>query len=331
MRTRVAAVLAALALCAASACASDDDYVVAAVFADVGDLNRNAAVRIADVPVGVVTDIALDPDLHARVTLRLDAVTELPAGVRARLRKSNVLGERFVELVVDRDSPGVLEPGAVITDTEIVPDLEDVVGSGSELLAAVTADRIAGALAAGAEGLGGRGATLNGLFADLGTLIDTYDDTSADLVTLIDELDRFLAEVGPAAETHGVALGELVRAGEALQRQDDRLLDTLSRMRALSLTGTDIMVAHRRRIDDFFARLALLTDTVAARRADLERLPFELAKHNHNTIRGINAEHAQVLLDFLVCGENDQPGHPVRACDDPPQGQPRPVPRERQR
>ena len=57
---------------------------------------------------------------------------------------------------------------------------------------------------------------------------------------------------------------------------------------------------------------------------------FEIAKHNFNTIRGVNAEHAQILLDFIVCGINDDPGEPVRGCENPPQGQPRPGPRPAQ-
>lgn len=324
--SRILIVLALLALLA-SACARRDGLVVRAVFDDVTDLVERGAVKIADVPVGSVSSIDLTGDHRALVTMTISRDVELPSRVSARLRKTSVLGERFVELVPDRGSGGRFEPGATITDTRLVPDLEDVVGSGSELVAAVTADKIAAALEAGATGLDGRGATLDGLLDDLTAVVSSYDRNSADLVRLIDGLDAFLAEAGPRAELHGRAFEELARTSAVLRQEDERLLDTLADLRQLAITGTDIMTTHRRRIDDFFVRLNRIADELVERNEDIERLAFELNKHNVNTIRGVNSEHAQVILDFIVCGINDTPGDPVRACEDPPQGRPRPEPR----
>jgi ABC-type transporter Mla subunit MlaD len=39
--------------------------------------------------------------------------------VAARLRKTNVLGERFIELVPDRDSGGRFDPDTIITETRL--------------------------------------------------------------------------------------------------------------------------------------------------------------------------------------------------------------------
>jgi phospholipid/cholesterol/gamma-HCH transport system substrate-binding protein len=322
-RAALALALAVLAT-ALAACAPSGGLLVRAEFADVADLVERASVKIADVPVGTVTEIELTEDHTALVTMRLDERIELPSEVGAELRKTSVLGERYVRLVPDREAGGSYEPGSVIQDTRFIPELEELVGSGTELLAAVATDRLAAAIDAGAEGLEGRGATFGALLDDLGVVIDAYEDNSGDIVRLIDGLEQFLSVTGPQAELHGVAFAELAQATAVLRAEDDRLLDTLVQVRSLSSTGADIIRTHRERFDRFFSDFGAVLHEVAGKQADLDRLFFELAKHNRNTIRGVHDEHAQVLLDFIVCGVNDSPGDNVRACSNPPQGRPRP-------
>jgi phospholipid/cholesterol/gamma-HCH transport system substrate-binding protein len=315
------AVVVALVL---SGCNVNNALEVRAVFEDISDLVPRGHVKIADVPVGIVSDIELTEDHQALVTMRLEPDIELPSVVHARLRKTNVLGERFVELVPDRDSGGRLDPDAVITETAFVGELEELVLAGSEVLAAVTADRIAGALEAGAIGMEGRGETFGALLDDLTEIIVTYDQNSEDLIRLIDGMEAFLADVGPEAELHGRALEEVAEAMAVLDREDDRLLDTLTQVRSLSRVSTDIMVTHRQRIDDFWFRFDAVTRELARVEEDIARFPYAWHLHNHNTIRGINAEHAQLVADLILCGVNDLPGDPIRSCYDPPQGREQP-------
>jgi phospholipid/cholesterol/gamma-HCH transport system substrate-binding protein len=323
-RLLVAAAVAVTVALAMSGCNANDALEARAVFDDISDLVPRGHVKIADVPVGIVSGIELTDDHQAMVTMTLEPGIELPSVVQARLRKTNVLGERFIELVPDRDSGGRFDPDTVITETVFVGELEEVVLAGSEVLAAVTADRIAAALEAGAVGMEGRGATFGALLDDLTEIVSTYDRNSDDLVRLIEGMEAFLADAGPEAELHGRALEEVAAAMAVLEREDDRLLDTLSEVRSLSRTSTDIMVTHRQRIDDFWYRFEAVTHEIAKVEDDLARFPYAWHLHNHNTIRGINAEHAQLVADLVLCGVNDRPGDPIRACYDPPQGRERP-------
>jgi ABC-type transporter Mla subunit MlaD len=122
---------------------------------------------------------------------------------------------------------------------------------------------------------------------------------------------------------------QTVTASQAAER-DDRLVDALNEARSLARTGTDILRTHRQRMDDGLRRLDGVTDEVVAQRTDLDRLWGEVHDHNFHTFPGINSEFAQILLDLAVCGVNTTPGDAVRACEDPPQGGPRPQPRPRQ-
>lgn len=318
---------AVLAL-ALTGCGGQEGTVVRATFDDVVDLTPRSAVKIADVTVGTVRTIELAGDHRALVTVTVDPDVALPSQVSARLRKTNVLGERFVELVPDRGSGGRFVSGSMVEDAVVVPELEELVFAGTDLVAAVAADRLAGAIEAGAEGLGGRGQTLNVVLDDLGEIIATYSANRDDTVRLIDGLEGFLADVGPEADLHGQALEELLRFNRVLSEEDERLLDTLSEIRALANTGTDIITTHRERIDDFFTRITRLTDEIVSRDDDLSRLFFEVQRHNKSTIAGVNTEHAQIILDFIVCGINDEPGDPVRSCElQAPGGRPPPQPR----
>ncbi|HVM18698.1 MAG TPA: MCE family protein [Egibacteraceae bacterium] len=323
MRRLPIVVLLVLAL-AIPACGRQEPFVLNAQFEDVADLVEGNAVQLADVRVGTIKSIELTDDLAAMVTMHLDPQVALPSRVSARLRKTNVLGERFVELVPDRSSGGRLESGAVITDTRLVADLEDVVRTGSELLAAVTAETVAGAIEAGARGVGGRGETFGQVLDDLTQIISSYDRNSEDIVRLIDGLDAFLADVGPEAQLHGDAFTELARAARVLNEEDERLLDAVDDIRELAITGEDIMTTHRERTDVFFDRFNRITAEITRRNEDLDRLFYEVYKHNFNTIRGVNNEMGQILLDLIVCGENDTPGDRVRGCEDLPQSGPRP-------
>ncbi|MEX0657771.1 MAG: MlaD family protein [Egibacteraceae bacterium] len=321
------AALAAVALLLAG-CASDEGTVVLATFDDVVDLTTRGAVKVADVTVGSVRTIELAPDNRALVTLAVDPDVALPSRVTARLRKTNVLGERFVELVPDPDSGGSFTSGTMVQESVVVPELEELVFAGTDLIAAVAADRLAVAIEAGAEGLGGRGGTLNVLLDDLSEIVTAYSTNSDDTVRLIEGFEGFLADVGPQADLHGQALAELLRFNQVLAAEDERLLDTLSDVRALALSGTDIMVTHRQRLDAFFTRITRLSDEIVSRDEDLSRLFFELQRHNMSTIAGVNSEHAQIILDFIVCGINDEPGDPVRSCEDQaPGGMQPPEPR----
>ena len=324
---RLPAVVALTALLATGCSAGGTE--VNAVFADAGDLTAGHAVKIADVVVGSVDSVELSDDYEARVAMTVKPEIALPADLSARLRKTNLLGERYVELVPG-DGGGTFESGTTIADTSTVPELEDVVSSGTEVLMAVAADRLAGAIEAGAEGLDGRGETFGKVLTDLNVIVDAYDENSEDLVRLINGFDQFMADAGPQADLHGRALGELKQFTQVIEDEDERLIDALITVQDLAVTGTDIIKTHRRDFDEFFVRFDALTEEVRQRDDEVEDLFRHAYRHNYNTIRGVNAEQAQVFFDFIICGLNDDPGDPVRSCLDSPAGRDKPEPRPRQ-
>src|SRR5439155_17717645 len=126
---RIALLVAPLLLAGAalSACGGSGDLTVRARFADVGDLAVRAPVMMADVQVGRVTGIALSGN-QAMVTMAIHRNAQVPRDVQARVRRTSLLGERIIDLVVPDGTPPdqpLLRAGTVITDTAVRPDLED--------------------------------------------------------------------------------------------------------------------------------------------------------------------------------------------------------------
>lgn len=101
-------------------------YPLNARFATVGDLKKNAQVKLAGVPVGKVSDIQVE-DYVGVVRFEVQEGLELPADTIASIRTAGLLGEAYISL-----SPGAaeenLEPGDRIAQTEPPLDLMQLLG-----------------------------------------------------------------------------------------------------------------------------------------------------------------------------------------------------------
>jgi phospholipid/cholesterol/gamma-HCH transport system substrate-binding protein len=103
-----------------------NQYVLNAEFDNVSGLKRGASVEIAGVPVGQVADISLN-DPGAIVSMRINNDVPVKDDDIFSIRTKGIIGDRFVR--ISRGGSDItLEPGATVTETESVVDLEDVIG-----------------------------------------------------------------------------------------------------------------------------------------------------------------------------------------------------------
>ena len=82
---------------------------------DVQNLERNSRVRVNDVTVGTVTNIALQ-GWHALVTMTIDGGVDLPANATATIGQTSLLGSIHIELAPPTGSApqGKLKNGSLI-------------------------------------------------------------------------------------------------------------------------------------------------------------------------------------------------------------------------
>jgi phospholipid/cholesterol/gamma-HCH transport system substrate-binding protein len=98
-----------------------------ATFEEVGGLRPRAPIAIAGVKVGQVSQIQLDGDLRARVTLDLDPKLQLPSDSSARIVTSGLLGDQFIALEPGAEED-MLKAGDELEFTESAISLERLIG-----------------------------------------------------------------------------------------------------------------------------------------------------------------------------------------------------------
>ncbi len=323
----LAALVAALAVLATACTGADDRIEVTAVFDDVYDLVERAQVRAGDVPIGGVEEISLTEDNRALVRMRIEADTGLTASTLAVISRTTLLGERYIDLRPITDDAGELLSDELLADgdrielTSQVDDLEQVVIGGADLLSLVAADNIAAMVQTGANAFGGRASLLGSFLDSVQGAVGRYADDADELAAMIDALDRLTAEFEPVAEENAAAIADMLAASRALQAEDDRLLDTLDDVTRLSLVGARVMGDNASELDNLVRRIRLILNEVTRIEDGLQRLLTWLPVHNANVPNGAINEKAQVWLDFILCGFNDDKDDPSESCDPPNPGQ----------
>jgi len=104
-------------------------YDVMAKFGQVGSLAPGAAVTVAGVEVGVVSEIRLESKTSpAVITLRLDPGVKLPSDSTAKINSDGRLGGVHVA-IAPGGSTADIKPGGEIDNTQGAVDLFGLIGS----------------------------------------------------------------------------------------------------------------------------------------------------------------------------------------------------------
>ena len=277
-----------------------------ATFEDVSDMADGAPVFMADVRIGEVSTIRLDPtETAATLTLTFSEDAGVPADVTARVRRTSPLGEKFVELRPndpEDENPEMLQDGALIEETEVVPDFEQVVASGTDFFAALGASEIAVMLEEGARGFGGQGANIRAVLSNLETITEGFAANTDDITTLITAIDELSAATGPSAQAHADALSNLATTTGILDQESDNLLDLVDSLSALSREGSSFLAEHQDRVDRQLQALRTVTSAIVQEQQALANLLEFTPGHNQALILGVAGDFSQVMNSFITCG-----------------------------
>lgn len=311
--------LFAISALAFAACRLPDDGMVTvrASFPDVGDLAASAPVMMADVQIGKVTDIGL-ADGQAQVTMELRRDAAVPAGVLARVRRTSLLGERIVDLVVPEGTPQDAPPlgdGDRITSTESRPDLEDLVQEGTDVLSPIAASEVATLVNEGAKGFGGRGAQLRELLGNFQSIVHAYAGRTDDIRGFIESLNDFNSTLAAKADAHAQAVANAARGIGMLREESGRLREAVHALARLSVGARSVLEAHADEMGRFFAQMRVILGVLHDEQGSIEQLLNWAPGHNRNTQTTEYDRFVQVLQDFVICGINDDPSDPARNCN----------------
>jgi phospholipid/cholesterol/gamma-HCH transport system substrate-binding protein len=224
----------------------DHPYTITALFADALNLVPQSAVKVNNVPVGEVTEVALaNGGRAALVTMRVNGSVQLPANATATLSQTSLLGEKFVALAPPANLPpvGQLAPGGQIAlgATANGVQVEDVLGALSALLNGGGVGQlhdIAGELNSFAHGNETNirafltSATqvttaLNARRGDITAALDSLATLSGKLSADNNQITKILTELSPGIAELASQREQLITALNALNRLSTVTVNTL--------------------------------------------------------------------------------------------------------
>ena len=280
-----------------TASAPTGDVTLYATFDDVQDLTPGHDVQASNVAVGSVQDIELD-GYRARVAMSIIDDFHVPEGTKAVVRRTSLLGEYYVDLVLpagfDPEHATYLADEDEIADATTQPDVEQLAEQAASVVGALTADDIGSTINAAAEGLGGRGQVLHDLVADASAVADALADQQAQIAATVDSLGALGAELAPAAGDLAAAIDQLATASGTVAESRDRIVAAAEALVELATATNDTIIEpHAQRLATLLHQLQPLLGTLADRSSvladlivDLDRFTvlFPTTVHNGNIL-----------------------------------------------
>lgn len=293
-----------------TATAPGGELTLWAEFDDVQDLTRGNYVEINDVVVGSVGSLDL---VGNRARARLDLEDRsIPVGTRAVVRRTSLLGEHFVDLVIPPPQAGVdlLVDGDMIADTASQLELEELAGRAEAVLGAINATSVSGTLAAADQALGGRGQQLNTLIAQTSDVIATLEEQQGALLGAVDALGAAAGTFAPRADDLAELIGLVDDATRTVAANRDRAVASARAIVDLvSTLNREVLEPDSDMIVELLAQANPVLGALAARSSALSGLFDDIVFFNtvFPTVQANGQVLIQAWLDptVLLGGEID--------------------------
>ncbi len=315
----VAVAVLSLALSSCGSGGRSGPISVSAVFSDAGNLVTGAQVQMADVPIGHVSAVTLDGD-RARVTMVLNPGTEVPGNVTAKLERTTILGERFVELAPPRHPGAPLANGATIGRTTVVPTVEQLVSAGAQVFGSVSTSQLADIIEAGGQGFTGQAASLRQLLNSFSAVAAGYASQTTQIRTVVTSLDQLGSSLAPTTGPDAQAITNLSQTVSVLAQQSSRFENLLQSLDAVSAQGSSIMTTYAPQITAQLRALAAVSGQLAQNQQDLAGLLTYLPQHDAVLSEAARKDYLQIFENIIVCGIPDGGSSPAPAFTCTPHG-----------
>ena len=248
--------------------AGDNPMTIKVEFADVLDLVPKSTVKVNDVSVGTVTDVALN-GYTAVVTLEMRNDVKLPDNAEAEIRQTSLLGEKFVSLKAPNEgaSPNPLESGDNIPldRSGRNSEVEEVLGALSLLLNGGGIGQLQTINRELNLALEGREGAARSVLEQIRLFMGQLDENKEEILTAIEKLNELALAIQKEQPTIDAALEELPSALESIDSQTDDLVKMLKALDDLSEVGVEVITASKAAtIDSLEALNPVLTQLAAS-------------------------------------------------------------------
>jgi phospholipid/cholesterol/gamma-HCH transport system substrate-binding protein len=290
-----------------------------AAFSDVTGLLPGDDIRVSGVQVGRITRAKVENG-HALVTFALERSVPLTTGATAKVRYKNLLGQRYVALVLSSDGARMRSGDTIpLGQTQPALDLTVLFNGFKPLFKALSpadVNKLASEVIATLQGEGG---TVDALLASTSSLTNTLAARDAAIGRVITNLSAVVGTVAERDQTLGKLISELQRLTTGLAGDRDAIGSSLTSIDALAAASERLLREARPSLDQSIADLNKVVDTVEAKKgtvdAALKRLPAALTAL-------MRAQSYGSWLNLYVCtltintgnGPQPIPGSPAPGC-----------------
>lgn len=285
-----------------------------ASFDDAADLTPGHYVQASNVTVGSVRAITLD-GYKARVELSIEDGFSVPVGTAAVIRRTSLLGEHYVDLVLptefDPEGGPFLGDQDVLDDASTQPDVEQLAEQAAILVGSLSADDLGATIDAAAEALGGRGAIVNQLVRDSGVVLGTLGEQSETIAAGVDSVGAVAGALAPVTGEFVETLDALNEATESLAGSRDRMVVAVDALVELARTTNDVVLdPHGERLVAMLGQFENLLGTLSARSDVLADLIVDLSRFTDLFPRTIQ-NGSVLLLTWIYLGGGGGPIVPL--------------------
>ena len=228
-----------------------DAYTVHVEIRDVGNLTRNAEVKVGNVAVGTVTGMKAR-DWHAVVTVGLKPSVTLPANATAAVGQNSLLGASYLELA----SPKHRKPAGKLTNgdtiplrrTDSYPSTEEVFASASVVLNGSGLGQLETITRELRRALGGENRAVAKLLPTLHEFTSRLDRQRDEIVRAMESLNGLAGKLANENALIADAIERVTPALKVLRRERADLTATLSTLDKLGKTANRVIDASKKNL-----------------------------------------------------------------------------------
>jgi virulence factor Mce-like protein len=277
-------------------------------FANIGTLESNSPVMIADVVVGSVGRMTFS-NWHVKVEVAIEPGITVPANAGARIGQTSLLGSTHVALspLLDQEPEGHLAPGSTIPldKSWIFPSTEQTLSSLSVVVNGGGLGQIGDIVENFNAALSGRQSDIRDLLDRLDRFVGALDEQRDNIIESIHALNRLAGTFADQRDVISRVLQDVPPALDVLIRERPQIVTALDKLRVFSDTTTKLVDDTQ---DDIVENLNTLAPTLGALADVGDGLDRALAyttvfPYGQNLIdRGVRGDYMNLFetLDFTV-------------------------------
>ena len=229
-------------------------YTYHAKFSTASRLKTGQDVRIAGVPVGTVTDIALAPDNTVDVTFDVNKRYQLYTSTRALIRYENLVGDRFLEITSGPGDLRKLAPGATIAETNTQPalDLDALIGGFKPVFRALDPEKINTIASTIVTVFQGQGGTINDILEQTAQLTAHIADRDAAIGEVVKNLNVVLDTAVRHRQTFDETVDNFDKLVKGLNSHADPLANGTAEFGNAAGNLADLLADNRTQLHSLF-------------------------------------------------------------------------------